>query len=504
MSLVFKKSWMEPQEHFHVAQVVAHDPSSITLRLHSMHPSQSEALQSVARRTEATGTPYRALSCHGEGCHPGVASKALSKSGTRPQTFLHCTVHPCGHISDVHETRERGSYIQRADHKCPDCLHADTAHHGGLAPKQHQITRRSEETPYTQGFAPEPFGGAGLFKAFGDEQENEGSSGVASPIHHVASFVKQHGLRSDSIHTAHTDAHAKGIEHNIIHHAMGPSIAGAHHTAMNLNKSLEYNPSSPGAAQVIPALHAAHVAIHKTGLNIEHHSLHDAHPNVADGLHSFLHSVAHGNGAEHQALHEHMGGMVAEEHHVQMIENNKRGYDQLQLGKSLIFKRKGSSLDTRRDQLGFVHDNPVVAHGDAASHEWLNAHPRSVTGWYHGVNVHTHHVRNLPGARGEHDNLDRRKVHEMAADMRDHGYHHGHINVAVDHHGHAAVTDGNHRLRAASTSGMSHVPLNVSYEGGSEMLRGVFDPANMPTTMPPAVHSEKQRHKILSLMHDRR
>lgn len=114
--------------------------------------------------------------------------------------------------------------------------------------------------------------------------------------------------------------------------------------------------------------------------------------------------------------------------------------------------------------------------------EWLAENPNTATAGYKKVDLPVDVLLSFPGARGE-ENLfgegTRRseKVEALAADIRANGWRDSRPLVTVEPDGRVLVNEGNTRIRAAKLAGLSSVPVEVRYYGGSEELPGVWRPS---------------------------
>ena len=136
-----------------------------------------------------------------------------------------------------------------------------------------------------------------------------------------------------------------------------------------------------------------------------------------------------------------------------------------------------------RERLGFWQDNPVVR-GYRGAEEWLEQNPSTITARYSKIEMPATSLLALPGKSGEH----LREPHQPAIDrwrshIREHGTLLEPVQIEVDHEGRATVWEGNHRIKAAALEGLETIPTEVAYLGGSELLRGVFDPIGHGATL---------------------
>lgn len=116
--------------------------------------------------------------------------------------------------------------------------------------------------------------------------------------------------------------------------------------------------------------------------------------------------------------------------------------------------------------------------------------PTSLSGQFKG-SASVDELLALPGENGEHLRFaagtvprDAELIEELATSMRERGYDPelgDAILIYVGRDGKATVAEGNHRIRAAQQAGLSHIPIDVRYFGGSDAAPGAWMPEALRT-----------------------
>lgn len=105
----------------------------------------------------------------------------------------------------------------------------------------------------------------------------------------------------------------------------------------------------------------------------------------------------------------------------------------------------------------------------------------ATTGYFTGrLKIPVHHIKNMPGARGEHKfrnndlklmALEKEVGHPSNFDSKKHP-----ILIGVNHKGESSILEGNHRLAYAHKHKISHIHAEVRYYNGGEEAKGNFHP----------------------------
>lgn len=101
-----------------------------------------------------------------------------------------------------------------------------------------------------------------------------------------------------------------------------------------------------------------------------------------------------------------------------------------------------------------------------------------ITGYFtHTLELPTKHLKNIPGANGEHeyrDNFSSSKHTELSNSVAEHGFNskkHA-ILIGVNHRGKPYILEGNHRLAHAIKHGHENIHADVRYFNGGEDVKG--------------------------------
>jgi polyhydroxyalkanoate synthesis regulator phasin len=130
-------------------------------------------------------------------------------------------------------------------------------------------------------------------------------------------------------------------------------------------------------------------------------------------------------------------------------------------------------------------DNPVVKWGDTPGNkEWLVKNKRAITAGYKSILVDPKTLLKVPDENQMPDRIDQDVVNELADSMQKEGFIEGNEPlITVDAKGNEMVMEGNHRIRAAVQAGLAAIPIEVRYEGGSEMMPNIWHPTPVDTVL---------------------
>lgn len=141
----------------------------------------------------------------------------------------------------------------------------------------------------------------------------------------------------------------------------------------------------------------------------------------------------------------------------------------------------------RRKSLGIKQDNPLAEKALAGmnkedfpfqnSYEWLQYSHDTATGYARNVWVSPRSLRGIPGYRSEHLSYDSGLVDQIAASIMSKGYDPAERpKIIVNAWGEPEIFEGNHRVQASIKAEVDRIPIDIDYEGGSEMIPDVWLP----------------------------
>lgn len=141
--------------------------------------------------------------------------------------------------------------------------------------------------------------------------------------------------------------------------------------------------------------------------------------------------------------------------------------------------RLNYDLDKARafDQKHKRHDdNPIVDRGlDKYTLDWMLRNPNTATAWYReNLLLNPKKLVKIPGQNQEHLRIynpeHQERIKHLANQMNKHGYDYkSPIFVLVMPDRGPVINEGNHRVHAAVRAGLSSIPVEWRWNGGSEM-----------------------------------
>lgn len=148
----------------------------------------------------------------------------------------------------------------------------------------------------------------------------------------------------------------------------------------------------------------------------------------------------------------------------------------------IVKEGMGKAEDIKK-RFGFWQDNPTLL-PDAGNieREWLADNPRAITAGYKNLSINPQKLLSIPGARGEEKKIESALVNKLSDSIKAEGFRETDKPlIIVDNFGNPRIYEGNHRIRAAVESGLDSIPIEVRYEGGSEMLPNSWNPIKKET-----------------------
>ncbi len=115
----------------------------------------------------------------------------------------------------------------------------------------------------------------------------------------------------------------------------------------------------------------------------------------------------------------------------------------------------------------------------------------STTATVHETHLPTHKVASTPGTNNEKPRTGRiiengreyfNKYDDLMERVKKEGWDKekaGKIHVAVNHHGHAYIHEGNNRAAVAKALGIEHLPVHLEYKNGGERAMGSWHPSHI-------------------------
>lgn len=127
----------------------------------------------------------------------------------------------------------------------------------------------------------------------------------------------------------------------------------------------------------------------------------------------------------------------------------------------------------------WYRDNPRLSGRDPKYVEdWLSTAKNKPTAGFRGQ-VNLDEIINLPGMSGEHERIHPgdERVAELVQSMKEKGYDDSEpVFINVEQDGTVHVNEGNHRMRAAREAGLTDIPVEVRYYGGSDADDSIWMP----------------------------